>query len=52
MLNDMRYKKPELKLIFLSEDIIRTSELSGGDSGTGNSGGLPEETNIANVQSL
>lgn len=47
MSNDKQYEKPGMEMIILNNtDVISTSELANGGSGTGGSGGLPTETNL------
>lgn len=41
------YEKPDMEmLIMLTKDVVTTSELTNGGSGTGDFGGLPSETNL------
>lgn len=52
MRNIMCYESPKLEMILQKEDIVCASELIGGESGPGGSGGLPSETNVTEIQAL
>lgn len=50
MSNGKQYEKPGMEIIiFGNTDVITTSELTNGGSGTGASGGLPSEINLENL---
>lgn len=49
----MNYESPRVEILALEvEDVIRTSELTNGGSGTGGYGGLPDETNEPSATSF
>ena len=49
MSNGKQYEKPGMEIIILENtDVITTSELTNGGTGTGDSGGLPSEIDLEN----
>ena len=49
MSNGKQYEKPGMEIIILENtDVITTSELKNGGTGTGDSGGLPSEIDLEN----